>query len=875
MNLKPYQQTNLDALDRFLTCLDKYNGNSTKAFQEFWMTNNPPITPTEGEVVAPYRNNVKGAAHVCHKVPTGGGKTFIAAGALKYAMNHLNPMYKMVVWLVPSNTILEQTLRNLRDKGHHYRQRIDTDFQNKVEIFDKQQALTGNRFTLANVIENLCILVMSFDSFRTNNKEGRKVYQENGYLQSFTSLLGKSENEEIQLHSVLRALHPVVVVDESHNATSKLSEQMLNELEPSIVIDLTATPRENSNVICFTDALQLKKYNMVKLPVIVYNHSTKEQVIDSAITLQKRLEDAAKESFTGDNYIRPIVLFQAESNHQGAEDRKTFEKVKESLVKMGIPEERIRIKTAEIDELKGEDLMSPECPVRYIITINALKEGWDCPFAYILASLADKSSAVDVEQIVGRVLRMPNPNAPRNKSTILNLSYVLTSSAKFQETLDNVVKGLNNAGFSGRDYRAVNMEVPENKPEKKDVGEPLRMVMETSNDDIVKKELFPESIDTTEEKPTETIEETVSEILENAERESQMIEETIEEIEKNNGVMIPHELTPVVKKGKIQNIFIESAKKVVLPIFYKKIEKTPDFQFSAFGDAGEIELKDSHLLKTFELSKQPVDINFNSAETAMWKVDIDNTTDEHKPQYEKVKGETLKYILGYIRKDVDMSEKIRFCAESVANVMGKMLPLSQKDIMTYIIRLFDGYSNEQLEDFMTHINEYTQTVKKYILKLEDEHKEKEFRKLLDMDEIVVKPTYKIPNDITLKTPSTRGISKMLHSKEESFNDYEAGIINEVANLDNVEWWTRNIEKRGFYINGFINHYPDFIIKTKKGKIVILETKGDHLDAEKKIRLGNMWAGKAGNDYRYCLVYNERNVDGAYTKSEFLEMMKNL
>lgn len=875
MNLKPYQQTNLDALDRFLTCLDKYNGNSTKAFQEFWMTNNPPITPTEGEVVAPYRNNVKGAAHVCHKVPTGGGKTFIAAGALKYAMNHLNPMYKMVVWLVPSNTILEQTLRNLRDKGHHYRQRIDTDFQNKVEIFDKQQALTGNRFTLANVIENLCILVMSFDSFRTNNKEGRKVYQENGYLQSFTSLLGKSENEEIQLHSVLRALHPVVVVDESHNATSKLSEQMLNELEPSIVIDLTATPRENSNVICFTDALQLKKYNMVKLPVIVYNHSTKEQVIDSAITLQKRLEDAAKESFTGDNYIRPIVLFQAESNHQGAEDRKTFEKVKESLVKMGIPEERIRIKTAEIDELKGEDLMSPECPVRYIITINALKEGWDCPFAYILASLADKSSAVDVEQIVGRVLRMPNPNAPRNKSTILNLSYVLTASAKFQETLDNVVKGLNNAGFSGRDYRAVNMEVPENKPEKKDVGEPLRMVMETSNDDIVKKELFPESIDTTEEKPTETIEETVSEILENAERESQMIEETIEEIEKNNGVMIPHELTPVVKKGKIQNIFIESAKKVVLPIFYKKIEKTPDFQFSAFGDAGEIELKDSHLLKTFELSKQPVDINFNSAETAMWKVDIDNTTDEHKPQYEKVKGETLKYILGYIRKDVDMSEKIRFCAESVANVMGKMLPLSQKDIMTYIIRLFDGYSNEQLEDFMTHINEYTQTVKKYILKLEDEHKEKEFRKLLDMDEIVVKPTYKIPNDITLKTPSTRGISKMLHSKEESFNDYEAGIINEVANLDNVEWWTRNIEKRGFYINGFINHYPDFIIKTKKGKIVILETKGDHLDAEKKIRLGNMWAGKAGNDYRYCLVYNERNVDGAYTKSEFLEMMKNL
>ena len=120
---------------------------------------------------------------------------------------------------------------------------------------------------------------------------------------------------------------------------------------------------------------------------------------------------------------------------------------------MKIPEEQIKIKTAEIDELKGVDLMSPTCQVRYIITINALKEGWDCPFAYILASLADKSSAVDVEQIVGRVLRLPN--ATRNSHDILNLSYVLTASAKFQETFDNVVKGLNHAGFSDRDYRSI------------------------------------------------------------------------------------------------------------------------------------------------------------------------------------------------------------------------------------------------------------------------------------------------------------------------------------------------------------------------------------------------------------------------------------
>src|SRR5690554_7063416 len=105
--------------------------------------------------------------------------------------------------------------------------------------------------------------------------------------------------------------------------------------------------------------------------------------------------------------------------------------------------------------------MSKECEVRYIITINALKEGWDCPFAYILASLADKSSSVDVEQILGRVLRQPY--VQKHKSFQLNLSYVLTASAKFNETLQSIVKGLQESGFSEKDYRKVDKMTEEEK----------------------------------------------------------------------------------------------------------------------------------------------------------------------------------------------------------------------------------------------------------------------------------------------------------------------------------------------------------------------------------------------------------------------------
>lgn len=883
MELKGYQQTNLDALDRFLSCVDK-NKDTARGFYEFWQTNNPPLTPFPGTIIEPYKDNVKGAPHVCHKVPTGGGKTFIASAALKVAMTHINPLYKVVVWLVPSNAILEQTLRNLRNKQHPYRQRIDTDFQNRVEVFDKQQALTGHGFTLTTVRENLCILVMSFDSFRTNNKEGRKVYQENGYLQSFAPLVATQldDDDEVQLMKVLQAVHPLVVVDESHNATSKLSEQMLNDLQPSLVIDLTATPRENSNIICFTDALELKRNNMVKLPVIVYNHTSKSQVIDSALHLQRRLELMAMQETNG-NYIRPIVLFQAESKQQGAEDRETFEKVKQTLLDLKIPEEQIKIKTAEIDELKGVDLMSPTCQVRYIITINALKEGWDCPFAYILASLADKSSAVDVEQIVGRVLRLPN--ATRNSHDILNLSYVLTASAKFQETLDNVVKGLNHAGFSDRDYRSIDAAEPIEETKTPNVVNPASLFPDEEpktekEDDVDMGEItfkpvpYNQTWSTTaplinEEPPYKSAEPVaVADILENAQKQA---EEMDKQIADNDDFMITPDIAPQVKTATIQSVFAGSAKQVVLPMFFVANDSP---QSCLFDRPEEIKLEGQHLLKSFKLSMQPADITFAAAETTMYKVDVDEKTDEHAPRYEKVKGATYNYILDYIRQAEDFESKLRRCSNVVAETMGKMIPLTQKDIQGYVARIFESFTEEQLEDFMRHLQEYTETIKKRILLLEDEHKEKEFRRLLDTDQIIIKQVYSIPNKITLKSPS-QGITKMLHTKEESVNGFEAEVINDVANLDSVEWWTRNVEMRGFYINGFINHYPDFIIKTKKGKIVLLETKGDHLEAEKKIRLGNLWANKAGNDYRYCLVYKDRKEDGAYTKSEFIDLMKSL
>ena len=213
------------------------------------------------------------------------------------------------------------------------------------------------------------------------------------------------------------------------------------------------------------DAVQLKNEHMVKLPVIVYNRDSQSEVLIDAIDLRNKLEEIAKRGVRQDGQIYPPYR-AVSGTAEGKEDATTFEKLRDKLVDAGIPAEQIAIRTADVNELKNIDLMSPDCPIRYIITVNALKEGWDCPFAYILASLANKTSQVDVEQILGRILRLPHTS--QHTQSALNMSYVLTSSNDFNNTVAHIVKGLNSAGFSDKDYRigeSAKPQVPEQPAE--------------------------------------------------------------------------------------------------------------------------------------------------------------------------------------------------------------------------------------------------------------------------------------------------------------------------------------------------------------------------------------------------------------------------
>ena len=871
MELKPYQQQVINDLALFLENIQETK-DVKEAFYNFWSKHpRTPLFPYIGTAIEPYKNNVPRVPHICVKVPTAGGKTFIASNAIKTifdAFAYDKP--KAVVWLVPSITILDQTIKNLKDTNHPYRKKINSHFGNKVEVFDKAELLQGSGFNATSVKEQLNIFVLSFDSIRTANKEGRKVFEQNGSLQSFETLLGK--NEEISLMKVMQYLNPMIVVDESHNAETELSVDMLREFNPCFILDLTATPRKNSNIISFIDALELKKENMVKLPVIVYNHQDKTEVINSALQLQKRLEQQAiEEEKKGGKYIRPIVLFQAQPKNgkdflNAEEEKSNVQKLKEKLIELKIPAEQIKIKTANINEIKGIDLMSKDCEVRYIITINALKEGWDCPFAYILASLADKSSAVDVEQILGRVLRQPY--VMKHNFPLLNLSYVLTASSKFLETLDNIVKGLNKAGFSDKDYK---------------LADPAMLEAARKRDALLQLSAFPETetpaeditydIDTSRISvpgETELLNTSVSEIEKTAIEQNEAFEKTVSNMQAHPSAVLPNEIQQLVKTYSIKDIFTEQAEQINLPQFYLKVPAN-----DLFGKKEEeLPLEKENLLEGFALSRADTNIVFDSITSELYKVDLDETKKEHTPTFVRLDGEVKESVMAYILDPSRKDGRVKNFTRRLMDLIGNMFPIPDREIEKYIHRILEDFKEEQFSDLAANEYTYKDKIKYKIIALSEQFAEKKFKDFLDTDKVFIKPSFTLPKTIS-PGETAKDITKSLYEKEGSMNSFEERVINEIGNMQNIAFWTRNLERKGFRINGFVNHYPDFIIQTKSGKTILLETKGDHLDAEQKIRLGRLWASKAGNNYRYFMVYERRTVEGAYKLEDFLNIIKDI
>lgn len=847
MELKRFQKQVIGDLNRYCELLNSTN-SVVKAYNDFWLEKGVQVGFNS---IPTYNNIIANTPHICFKVPTGGGKTFLACNSLRTIFNNLpSKKAKVVVWLVPSDAILTQTLKNLSNPSHPYRKKIEADFNGRVQVYTKQQVLDGQQFNPTSVNEQLSIIVMSFDSFRVKNKEGRKVYQENGNLQQFTKFIVSPETlidgvDDTALIQVLNQLSPVVIVDESHHTAGELSVEMLKNLNPCFILDLTATPRKNSNIISYVDATQLKAENMVKLPVIVYNRPSQEEVIADAIDLRNRLDELAKTN-TNEHYIRPIVLFQAQPRN--SENKETFDKLKEKLIENGIPAEEIAIKTAEINEIKDKDLMSPNCKIKYIITINALREGWDCPFAYILATLANKTSTVDVEQILGRVLRLPYTR--QNESKFLNLSYVITSSNDFHSTLEKVVQGLNDAGFSRQDYRVVEENVDAQIIKQKVVQQGINFTADNPNEEEFlqfNSSTLREMIEQRQANNTSST--IIDEMLASAEIKSKNYDEELKCLQTEPLSDLPLEVRNKVTTYKMYEQFKDEALALEIPQFYYKLARG----LFEFMDGDYKELVSKELLSDgFTLKDKSTEIDFYSANESVVEVDADG---KDKPKYKLLPDVESEYFKEMFQS-LPPESRVRNCKYQIKKYLEKIDCIASGELSNYIDRVVENMNSDELASLEKNIYGFALKIKNKINDLLDEYRHNQFKHLIETGKIVCIPSFKLKSEISpIDTFSL--LSKSLYSEEQSMNMFERKVIEKISSLENIKWWHRNIERNEFCINGFINHYPDFIVMTKSGIIVIIETKGEHLtsndDSKEKAELGKIWQSQAGNKYRYYMV----------------------
>ena len=450
MELKPYQAEALDTLRRFLE--DARIAGPAASYKK--LATEPELAARLGRYAGDYAplKGLPETPHVCLRLPTGGGKTLLAAHAVAIARRAwVDRDHPLVLWLAPTATIRRQTAEALKNPRHPCRRALDAAFAGRVRVFDIADFAQLRPHDLRG---RCCIVVGTIQTLRVKDTDGRKVYAHHEDMEAhFATLpaaatdaaaapgLERLENGRVKF-SFANLLHlqcPLMIVDEAHNAVTGLTREMQERVNPCAVIEFTATPRKGSNVLFNATASELKREAMIKLPVVLAEHDAWEGAVTAAVAARAALAAAAK----GEReYVRPVALFQAQPKNREV----TVAALKQHLIEVErVPEEKIAVATGAQRELDGIDLFDPDCPVEHVVTVEALKEGWDCSFAYVFCSVLRIGSATDVEQLLGRVLRMPY--AERRADAALNKAHAFVCEPTFGAAAKALTDRLVGMGF--------------------------------------------------------------------------------------------------------------------------------------------------------------------------------------------------------------------------------------------------------------------------------------------------------------------------------------------------------------------------------------------------------------------------------------------
>jgi len=867
--LKLYQSRALDALRAFLAnCLR--HGDPDTAF----------VLTTKETVgrAQPYNavRELPGLPYCCVRIPTGGGKTVVASHAVGIAAREfLRADRAAALWLAPSNTIREQTLRALRDRRHPYRQAVDRSL-GEVEVLDVEEALRVSRAALDGAT---VIIVSTVQAFRVEDTTGRRVYEDSGHLMGHFSDLPSETLEDLErfengeplrsLSNVLRLRRPVVIVDEAHNARTSLSFATLARFAPSCILEFTATPNvdasdpENppSNIICTVSAAELASDAMVKLPIILEARPSWKELVVDAVRVRDGLEEACrKELRETEEYIRPIMLLQAQPEWK---DRPsvTVDVLRSFLLEeRKIPEEQVKVATGARDEIEGVNLASPECPVRYIITVQKLKEGWDCPFAYVLCTVAELGSRTAVEQILGRIMRLPQ--AKRKHQDDLNHAYAFAASARFAEAAEALTEALVQNGFERQE--AADLIVRADGPDQDDMFGGT--MFETVRAPSVRVADF--RLDTPLSQAARRVV-TVDEATKTLTALAPIPDPVREELEDHCGTQ--------ASKDAVRRMVLES--RAGRAIRQSASERRERF------DVPLLLVKQGDIFEVFEethLSEVPWFLRECNAEMAGSEFSLSQPDGARgeitvTPQGQ-VKWAYLPDLQRHLarlaaREDWDMTRLVSWLAKNIA--AHDVEPEDKAIFLTSLVLYLTDARGIPLSDLGLHCYRLRDAVENKIKAHRISARARAFQTFLSPDcmtPLVVSPDtcfsygpYDYPYHFRYNGPHPfpKHYYPVVGNLKNDGEEFECASF--LDSMEEVDFWVRNIERnwdKSFWLQTATDKfYPDFVCKLRDGRVLVVEYKNEkdwtNADSREKRTLGELWAERSAGR---CLFLMPKGKD---------------
>ncbi|MGR5455499.1 DEAD/DEAH box helicase family protein [Vibrio alfacsensis] len=883
--LKKYQKNALSVISDFLVdCRE--TGDIPSAYKRSLIKQKQG---SDNFTPAPYREySFESVPYFCIRIPTGGGKTILGTYTVTTASKaYLEKDYPIALWLVPTITIQKQTVDALRSNPN-YRQHLDSCFKNDVIILDIDDV---HQIRPQDIGNKAIIVVSTLANPRVSKTNERKIYSyhedfephfakitpahpEYNKLDVITDkdLKKKSGLTEDDLGKVkcsfiniLTLCNPIIIVDEAHNARTELTLKSLQRVNPAAIIEFTATPNttttNGSNVLFHVSASELKNEEMIKLPIMLTEHTNGwEEAVQDAILTRNRLEICAnKEQAHTGQYIRPIVLFQAE-NKDGDVTVDVLANHLQEEHNIDV-ENEVAIVTGNQRQLDGIDLFSPECCIKYVITIEALKEGWDCSFAYVFCSVKSNNSTTAAEQLLGRVLRMPY--AKNRVMSELNRAYAHLATPTFAAAAAQMKDQLISMGFEqmevdsylrqmdgqGSLFGNENEENSGNTAAKKNTKQPqaptFRTEIKGEFDSSGLSDQDKRSVEIETSKDGRTVAKVVGKVTPTVKKAIQKVSvataQEIDEQANSHNKSVQAALSPSQR-----GIAFKSMPQLCI-MFEDELEVAEN---EAMFDAHNWSILDYDDTLDFQINEttKTFSVGINNGNKVTYKTaDKNESMNLNLASTEVTEDDLVKFIDGEVRQsDVLQSHMRQFIKLIVKNIL-------QSPNMT-------------LTTLVRHKYPLCKAILSLIGSIREQARKDGYQQTLFADDAQVETSYDLPFDFLpdhdpARPPFYSGryeFQKHYYPNIEDLKevppqqkDHEFHCAQYIDMMQEVKHWVRNPVDRssafrlpkpdGRYF------YPDFIAELKDGRFLVVEYKGEGYkttdDSKVKEDIGKLWASK--------------------------------